>query len=112
MSRLQKKLLTGLAILLIICPVGLILPDLLHSGSAWGEWDQKTIQTKTGFVPEGMKNDADMWKAPVKNYTTNENASLLKKSLHYILSGVIGVGLVGFATYGLTRIIRRNEKTP
>lgn len=111
MSKLQKKLLIVLVSLLIICPLGLIVPELLHSGDAWGEWDNKAIKAKTGYIPQGMQKDAELWKAPLKDYTTGEEISLLKKSFHYLLSGIIGVAFVVLITYGLTRIIRRNEKT-
>ncbi len=112
MNKFQKKILIWLFALSLACPVGFLLPEYFHSGDAWGEWNLKTIQKKTGLVPKGMAKDAEIWKAPVPDYKIEENTSLAKQSLFYILSAVSGIALTLLITFGLIKFIGRNGKTP
>jgi cobalt/nickel transport system permease protein len=109
MSKLQRKIWFWLGLLLIACPLGLILPDLFKAGDAWGEWDKKTIQENAGFVPKGMDKNAEIWKAPITDYTLNEKSTLPVKSFHYMLSGFVGIAIIGGLTLIITRILHRNE---
>ena len=34
----MKKMLLGLVVLALLSPVGIIIPDKVKAGSAWGEW--------------------------------------------------------------------------
>jgi len=112
MTKFQKKILIWLIALAISSPIGIFLPKLFHSSGAWGEWDTKTIKEKTGNVPQGMAKDAAKWIAPMPDYDVNEDASLLHQSLHYIVSGVLGIAFTILITYGLTKLLTRNEQTP
>ena len=44
------KLWIGIAILIILSPVGLILPELLKAGGAWGEWGADEIEKIAGHI--------------------------------------------------------------
>jgi hypothetical protein len=112
MTKFQKKILIWLIALAISSPIGIFLPKLFHSGGAWGEWDVKTIKEKTGTVPEKMAKDAALWKAPIPDYNIKEDASLFKQSIHYIVSGVLGIAFTILITFGLTKLLSRNEQAP
>ena len=112
MSKFQKKILIWLFALSVISPIRIYLPELFNAGDAWGEWDTETIKEKTGFVPGGMAKDAAIWNAPVPDYQMKEESSLLKQSLYYIISGVLGITFTILVTYGLTKLFCKNEQAP
>ncbi len=112
MTGFKKKIIFWLIVFVMISPLGILLPQFFHKENAWGEWSVSTLKEKTGFVPDGMAKDAELWKAPISDYQMKQNASLPKQSLHYIISGVGGITLVILITYGLTRLLIRHEKTP
>jgi len=112
MTKFQKKILIWLIALAISSPIGILLPKLFHSGGAWGEWNTKTIKEKTGTVPQGMAKDAAKWAAPMPDYNVKDDASLLHQSFQYIVSGVMGIAFTILITYGLTKLLARNEQAP
>jgi cobalt/nickel transport protein len=54
MSAFQKKLLVILAIVALLSPIGIILPEKFKAGDAWGEWSAETIHKLVGFIPERL----------------------------------------------------------
>jgi hypothetical protein len=107
-----KKLWWGLVILMLISPIGLVLPEVAKSGPAWGEWSLEEIQKMVGFIPEGLKKVADLWSAPVPDYNLKswEGKGLVNSSLGYILSAGLGVGIIVLATFVLGRVLsKKNE---
>lgn len=112
MTGFKKKILVWLIVLAVISPLGLLLPQFFHKDNAWGEWDVSSLKEKTGYAPEGMAKDAELWKAPIADYKMKEEASLPEQSFHYIISGIVGIASALLITYGLTRLLVRHEKTP
>jgi hypothetical protein len=108
-----KKLWWGLVLLILISPLGLILPEVFKSGSAWGEWHLEEIGKMLGFIPEGIKRLSNLWPAPVHNYNvkTWEGQGLAKSSLAYILSGALGVGVIVLVSFFLGKILTKKNKT-
>jgi hypothetical protein len=106
-----NKLWIALIVLIILCPLGLILPDKMGAGSAWGEWGADEMEKMVGYVPAGMKKLADVWNAPMPDYAFRgqEEAPLKTLSVSYIVSGVVGVLVVSIITLILGRIIGRRE---
>lgn len=80
-----------IATLLILTPLGLIA-----TGTAWGEWGADELveldggQTLTA-APAGLLRFADIWQAPVPDYAVS---FVNNEQFGYILSGVMGVGLI------------------
>jgi len=106
MPRFIKKMLIGLLMLTLLCPLGLILPKMFNAGKAWGEWTTETVAKDKGFVPRGMKRDAGYYKAPVPDYNLGkEDDDLWKRSVNYILSGIIGVGAITLLTFGAIKLL-------
>ncbi|MGB9711808.1 MAG: PDGLE domain-containing protein [Dissulfurimicrobium sp.] len=111
MTLFQKKLLVGLVVMAFISPIGIILPEKFKAGDAWGEWNIDTLKELVGYVPEGLRRLADIWKAPIPDYNLGgENASFAIQIWSYIVSGIIGILLVGFISYILSKIILKNHE--
>ena len=111
MTKMQKKLWTGLLIMALISPLGILLPKMLDSESAWGEWGTDTLKTLIGFVPEGMRKSAEIWKAPLSDYSFGaDGSSFGVQVLYYIASGIIGMAVVIFVIYIISKIVRGHEK--
>ena len=92
---------------------------LLAAGTAWGEWapadftqPEARQQIATGSfhtapppkTPAGMERLAEIWKAPIPDYAP---PFLKNASLGYLLSAMLGVGLLIFAALGLEWGLRR-----
>lgn len=103
-----KRLWWGIFILLLLSPIGLILPEVFKSGPAWGEWSLEEIEKMLGFIPEGLKKIADLWPAPLPDYNVKTwEGGLFKSSLGYILSGGLGVGIILLTTFFLGKLLSK-----
>jgi hypothetical protein len=91
----------GLAVLAVLSPLGLLAP-----GTAWGEWGAEEFQDMLGYVPQGLERFAEFWRAPLPDYAIPG----LGDVPGYILSAVVGMGLVVLATWGLGRVLARQER--
>ncbi|HUV04044.1 MAG TPA: PDGLE domain-containing protein [Armatimonadota bacterium] len=105
------KLWIGLIALVILSPLGLILPAKLGTGSAWGEWSADEIHKMVGYVPSGMSRVSEFWKAPLPDYAFRgqENPSLRALSLSYVVSGILGAAAVAVLTILIGRTLVRRE---
>ena len=111
MRKFQKKLWAGLIVMALLSPLGIIIPEMFKSGDAWGEWGAETLQKLLGYVPEGMKKYANLYKAPAPDYSLGgENASMPVQIISYIISGIIGMLLLALAVYLIKRFLRKHEK--
>jgi cobalt/nickel transport protein len=111
MTKSQKKLWIGLFVLTLLTPLGVILPEKFKAGGAWGEWGPEELERLVGYVPEGLKRLADLWKAPVPDYNFGgEGASMTVQVISYIASGLIGILAVGLVIYVISKLIVRHEK--
>jgi len=106
-----RRLWWGLILLILLSPLGLILPELFKSGPGWGEWRLEEIEKMIGFAPEGLKKWADLWSAPLPEYHFAgwEKKGLFLSSLGYILTGLLGVGMVVLVTLLLGKWMRRKD---
>jgi len=110
MNPFLKKIIIGIIVLIILCPIGLILPEAFKAGDAWGEWSTEKIKEELGYVPQGMTKNESLWSAPIPDYSLNpEDESLVKQSVYYILSAIIGVGVVLVITFSLSKIAKKEE---
>lgn len=110
MNKFTKKIGLSLLILTLLSPLGIILPKWFNAEGGWGEWSTRKVKKELGYVPKGMKKDADLWKAPMPDYRIGkENTSLFKGSLFYILSGFVGIGFISLVTWWLFKNYQQNE---
>ncbi|MDD2752478.1 MAG: PDGLE domain-containing protein [Candidatus Omnitrophica bacterium] len=94
--KLTAKLWIGVAILVILSPLGLMFPEHFKAGSAWGEWGVDEIQKLIGYVPKGLEQFSSFWKAPLPDYAFSgwEEKGLAGLSFAYIISAIIGIAVV------------------
>ncbi len=106
----QKKLWIWLIIMALLSPLGIILPEKFKAGDAWGEWGTDTLEKVLGYVPEGLKKLTDIWKAPITDYNLGgEDASLTVQIFSYIISGILGIVLVGGVVYLISRLLLKKS---
>ena len=91
--KITNKFWMGLGVLVVLSPLGLLLPEHFKAGSAWGEWGAGQIQKLVGYIPAGLRRFSNLWSAPFSGYTfrAGQGESILRSSLYYIFSAVIGV---------------------
>lgn len=111
MTKTQKRLWTGLLVMVVLSPLGILLPARFKSGDAWGEWDTDTLEKLLGFVPDGLKKYAEFWKAPVPDYNVGgEHAPLAVQVISYIASGALGVLVVVLVIYLIAKVMVKDGK--
>lgn len=92
MTKFQKRLWIGLLMMALLTPLGILLPEKFKAEGAWGEWGTDQLEKLIGYVPEGLKKLADLWRAPLPDYQVGNNGSSITiQVLSYIVSGLIGV---------------------
>lgn len=110
--KLITKLWLGIFILILLAPLGLIIPEFFKAGGAWGEWGIEEIKKMFGYLPEGMQKLINLWSAPLPDYafkgTEDKGLSIL--SFGYIASGLIGILAVVIAVCLLGKFLVRHEK--
>jgi cobalt/nickel transport system permease protein len=111
--RRTRALWAGVALLMIASPLG-----LLAAGIAWSEWGIDDFQDATAraqiartsgnvappaVVPHGMARLARVWTAPMPDYAP---AFMHQEAFGYIMSAVVGTGLILLAFVGLSSLPR------
>ena len=100
------KLWIALAALVVLTPLGLILPAKFGAGSAWGEWSGEEIKKLIGYVPKGMARLSGLWHAPLPDYGTPAQPG---NPVGYVLSAVIGVAVVIGVSLLVGRLLARKR---
>jgi cobalt/nickel transport system permease protein len=97
----MKKLWVGLAVLLIVTPLG-----ILATGSAWGEWSPSEVaeQLHTTAAPSGLSQLSSFWTAPISRYAP---AFIRSDSFGYFVSAMIGVGLIILVFLALNLMVKQ-----
>ncbi len=103
------KLWIGIGMLLLLSPLGLILPAYFKAGDAWGEWGTDSIKGLAGYIPQGLAGLSSLWRAPMPDYAIKgwEDKGLARMSLGYIASAMLGIALVAAAALLLGRLLTR-----
>jgi cobalt/nickel transport protein len=88
-----SKLWVLLAILVIVTPIGLALPEYFKAGAAWGEWGLDEIKALAGYLPKGLERLSGLWSAPIPDYAFKgwEGKALSNLSVAYVISAIAGV---------------------
>jgi len=87
------KLWILIGILVILAPLGLILPEHFKAGAAWGEWGPEEIKQLIGYIPKGLEKLSSLWCAPIPDYAFKgwEEKPAVFLSLAYVISGIAGI---------------------
>jgi cobalt/nickel transport protein len=105
------KLWILIAILAILSPIGLLLPEHFKAGSAWGEWGPEEIKELVGYIPKGLEKLASFWTAPIPDYAFKgwEEKGLRHLSLAYIISAAAGIAIVIASIYLMGNLISKKD---
>jgi len=105
-----KKLWIGIGILVLLAPLGVVIPALFGAGGAWGEWGMAEIEKIVGFVPEGMRRLSGWWKSPLPEYALpGQSTGIFGKSIGYLLAAAVGALLTAGAGYLLAKFLSRKD---
>ena len=109
--KILTKLWIGLGVLIILSPLGLILPEHFKAGSAWGEWEADEMQKLVGYVPRGLKKLSDLWNAPMPDYAFKgwEEKGLPYLSFAYIVSAIVGIGIITLVVWGIGKLLTSKD---
>ena len=94
--KLTTKLWIGLLTLIVLSPLGLIIPARFQAGSAWGEWGADEMTKLVGYVPKGLEHLSSLWSAPMPDYAFKgwEEKGLTHLSFAYIISALLGTAII------------------
>lgn len=109
--KITAKFWIGIAVLIILSPFGLILPERFKAGSAWGEWGADEIRKLVGYIPRGLEKLSGLWNAPMPDYAFKgwEEKGLSHLSLAYIISAVVGIGVITVIVLVIGKILARKD---
>ncbi len=110
--KIISKLWVSIGVLIILSPIGLLLPERFKAGSAWGEWGASEIRQLVGYIPRGLEKFSNIWSAPVPDYAFKgqEGAGLLALSFGYIGSALIGILVVAGLAFLIAKfLIKKNN---
>ena len=105
--KITTKLWLGLGILVMLSPLGLILPEHFKAGDAWGEWGTDGIKELVGYIPRGLEKLSSLWSAPLPDYAFKgwEEKGLASLSIAYILSALLGICAIVFLVFIAGRLL-------
>lgn len=83
----------AVGLVLILTPLG-----LLAGGGAWGEWDADKLKSLAGYVPSGVANAREAVHPMLPDYGLPNAQGHLWEIGGYILSALVGAGLVAVVT--------------
>ena len=95
------KLWTLVAILVILTPMGLIIPEYFKAGSAWGEWGSDEIKKLVGYVPKGLEKLSDIWAAAIPDYG--------RSKISYVICAILGIIVIMGLTFLLGKFLGKKE---
>ncbi len=103
------KLWIGIMVLIVLSPLGLILPEHFKAGSAWGEWGVDEIRKLVGYIPQGLAKLSSLWNAPLPDYALTgwEEKGLSHLSFAYIMSALLGIIIIVIVILFIGKILAK-----
>ena len=95
------KLWILIAALVILTPIGLILPEHFRAGAAWGEWGPDEIKKMIGYVPKGLERLSGIWAAAIPDYGTSK--------ISYVVSAILGMIVVMGLIFLIGKFLGKKE---
>jgi hypothetical protein len=110
--KITTKLWIGLGVLIVLSPLGLLLPELFKAGGAWGEWGIDELGKLVGYVPKGLEKLAPLWNAPLPDYAFKgwEGKGLSHLSFAYIISAAVGIAVTVGASLLVGKLLAKKGK--
>jgi len=110
--KITTKFWIGLGVLIVLSPLGLILPEHFKAGAAWGEWGSEEIKNLVGYIPQGIDKLSRLWNAPIPGYALKgwEEKGLTHLSFAYILSAILGIAIIVIVIFVIGKVlVKRRE---
>lgn len=109
--KIAAKLWIGIGVLMLLSPLGLMLPEYFRAGDAWGEWGADSLKGLVGYIPRGLERLSGVWSAPIPDYAFKgwEEKGLSYLSLAYIISAISGVAIVVLAVFLIGKILIKKD---
>jgi hypothetical protein len=107
--RRYRKLWVGLLLLVLLSPLGIVLPKKAKADKAWGEWSAQELKSMLGFVPEKLAKIEGFWKAILPGYAIAGLDKPWQVKLAYVLSGIVGVIVIVAIGFGLGKWLSARE---
>jgi uncharacterized protein YacL len=107
--KITTKLWIAIIALIILSPLGLILPEHFKATSAWGEWGTQEMQKLVGYIPKGLAKLSSFWSAPMPDYAFKgwEEKGFSHLSIAYIISAIIGVIIIVIVALSIGKILSK-----
>jgi len=99
------KLWVGLGILILLSPLGLLLPEHFKAEEAWGEWGSDKIKEMVGYLPRGLEKLSGVWQPPLPDYGQDQGSSVLG----YMLSALLGILIVVTIIFLITKFLSKKD---
>ncbi|MDO8661887.1 MAG: cobalamin biosynthesis protein [Candidatus Omnitrophota bacterium] len=105
--KITTKLWIGIVMLIVLSPLGLLLPKHFKAGVAWGEWSSDELYKLIGYVPKGLEKLSSLWRAPIPEYVFGDckERGLAQLSLAYIVSAGLGIVVVILLVWFIGRML-------
>ena len=100
----------GLGLLVLLTPLGIVLPEKFGANRAWGEWSASQLKVKWGHVPSQLEKLEGVWKALFPDYKMPGLTSSWQTKLAYFLAGLLGAAVLIILCLGLGRWLAIPEK--
>ena len=111
--KITTKFWIGLGILIVLSPLGLMIPNHFKAGSAWGEWGTKEIQELAGYIPKELEKLSRLWSAPLPDYAFKgwEQKGITHLSFAYIISALLGIAIIVIVIFVIGKVlVKRREQ--
>jgi len=105
------KLWIGIGIMILLSPLGLLLPEHFKASDAWGEWGADAFSGMVGYVPRGLERFASLWSAPLPDYAFKdwEGKGLADLSFAYIISAILGIAITVIVVLLLGKLLTKKN---
>jgi cobalt/nickel transport protein len=89
-----RKLWIGLGLLILMSPLGVLLPGMAKSGGSWGEWGVEELRSMLGYVPARLEKLRGLWKALFPDYSIAGMHKPWQVRIAYLLCSIVGAAAV------------------
>ena len=111
LGKIGWSLVGVLGLLILLTPLGLLAP-----GGADFEWAADELEGLVGYVPAGLAELGEVWRlSPLPDYQLPglaTDASFMQQAPAYILSALVGVGLIFAVIYAARIALARRNVAP
>jgi cobalt/nickel transport system permease protein len=106
-SPITRRLSIITIVLLMLAPLGILLPKWFGAGAAWAEWGPDELESIFGYVPKAIEKGTSLWRAPMPDY-----AFLGKEAtpVSIVIVGAIGALVVIGLSLAVGKLLSRRRE--